>query len=602
MKDKRRFGRRDRIPEKPKNLKSSLKKLIKYLKPYTIFIIFAILLASFSSILSIIGPDKLSSLTDEISKGIAIDKDNLNIFISSVQDDISNNIILSSDKLKTLSEEETIKYQEFIEKTKTSNKDEIITLISSLSDNTKLLFLNNSIVDNIELTRENKLILLNAMFKLNDNDIENAYKDLELLPDDIYNLLKPKMDMDKIKNITKVLVVMYILSAIFNYTQNYLMVLTSNRFAKSLRTKIINKINKLALKFFDDHSFGDILSRVTNDVDTINISLHNSLGMLVSSLSLFIGSIIMMFKTNYIMAITGILSTLIGFLFMSKIIKKSQKYFIRRQVELGKLNGHIEEIYSSHNVVKVYNGSREAKEKFEEYNDSVYKCNKMSQFLSGLMQPMMGFIGNLGYVCVCVVGAILVINNKISFGVIVAFIMYVRLFTGPLSQIAQSMTNLQSATAASERVFEFIEAEEMSSEENITKKLDKNKVKGSIEFDHVKFGYNEDKVIIKDFNCKVKPGEKIAIVGPTGAGKTTIVNLLMKFYEINSGDIKIDGVSINELTRENIHELFIMVLQDTWLFNGTIRENLKFNKSRVKDSKVWEALKVNQFQQDKNNF
>ena len=592
MKEKRRAGRRDRIPEKPKNLKSSLKKLIKYLKPYTIFIIFAIFLASFSSILSIIGPDKLSSLTDEISKGIAIDKDNLNIFISSVQDDISNNIILNPDKLKTLSEEETIKYQEFIEKTKTSNKNEIITLISSLSDNTKLLFLNNSIVDNIELTRENKLILLNAMFKLSDNDIENAYKDLELLPDDIYNLLKPKMDMDKIKNITKVLVIMYILSAIFNYTQNYLMVLTSNRFAKSLRTKIINKINKLALKFFDDHSFGDILSRVTNDVDTINISLHNSLGMLVSSLSLFIGSIIMMFKTNYIMAITGILSTLIGFLFMSKIIKKSQKYFIRRQVELGKLNGHIEEIYSSHNVVKVYNGSREAKEKFEEYNDSVYKCNKMSQFLSGLMQPMMGFIGNLGYVCVCVVGAILVINNKISFGVIVAFIMYVRLFTGPLSQIAQSMTNLQSATAASERVFEFIEADEMSSEENITKKLDKNKVKGSIEFDHVKFGYNDDKVIIKDFNCKVKPGEKIAIVGPTGAGKTTIVNLLMKFYEINSGDIKIDGVSINELTRENIHELFIMVLQDTWLFNGTIRENLKFNKSRVKDSKVWEALKV----------
>ncbi len=592
MKERRRVGRRNRIPEKPKNLKLSLKKLMKYLRPYTLFIVFALILASCSSILSIIGPDKLSDLTDEISTGLSINRDNLNIFIGSIQNDIQNNIVLSEEKLKTLSEDERVEYQEFISKIKDSNKEEILNLISSLSDNTKKLFFNNSIIDNIEFSSEDKLVLLNALYKLNNGDVENAYKDFELLNEDIYNLLKPSMNIDKIKNIAKILVVMYLLSALFNYTQNYLMVLTSNRFAKSLRTKIINKINKLALKFFDDHSFGDILSRVTNDVDTINMSLHNSLGTLVSSLSLFIGSIIMMFKTNYIMAITGMLSSLIGFIFMSKIIKRSQKYFIKRQVELGKLNGHIEEIYSSHNVVKVYNGSREAREKFEEYNDSVYKCNKMSQFLSGLMQPMMGFIGNFGYVCVCIVGAILVINNKISYGVIVAFIMYVRLFTGPLSQIAQSLTNLQSATAASERVFEFIESPEMSSEEEFTKKLDKTKVKGSIEFEHVKFGYNEDKVIIKDFNCKVKPGQKIAIVGPTGAGKTTIVNLLMKFYEINSGDIKIDGVSINELTRENIHDLFIMVLQDTWLFNGTIRENIKFNKNRVKDSKVWEALKV----------
>ncbi len=592
MKERRRVGRRDRIPEKPKNLKLSLKKLMKYLRPYTLFIVFALLLASCSSILSIIGPDKLSDLTDEISTGLSINRDNLNIFIGSIQNDIQNNIVLSKDKLNTLSEEEKVKYQEFISKINDSNKEEIFNLISSLSDNTKKLFFNNSIIDNIEFSSEDKLVLFNAVYKLNNNDVETAYKDFELLNEDIYNLLKPSMNISKIKNIAKILVVMYLLSALFNYTQNYLMLLTSNRFAKSLRTKIINKINKLALKYFDDHSFGDILSRVTNDVDTINMSLHNSLGTLVSSLSLFIGSIIMMFKTNYIMAITGMLSSLIGFAFMSKIIKRSQKYFIKRQVELGKLNGHIEEIYSSHNVVKVYNGSREAREKFEEYNDSVYNCNKMSQFLSGLMQPMMGFIGNFGYVCVCIVGAILVINNKISYGVIVAFIMYVRLFTGPLSQIAQSLTNLQSATAASERVFEFIESPEMSSEEGLTKKLDKNTVKGSIEFEHVKFGYNDDKIIIKDFNCKVKPGQKIAIVGPTGAGKTTIVNLLMKFYEINSGDIKIDGVSINELTRENIHELFIMVLQDTWLFNGTIRENIKFNKNRVKDSKVWEALKV----------
>ena len=320
------------------------------------------------------------------------------------------------------------------------------------------------------------------------------------------------------------------------------------------------------------------------------MTLYNSLGTLVGALTLFIGSIIMMFVTNYLMAITAILSSFIGFIFMFIILGKSQKYFTERQVELGKLNGHIEEIYSNHNVVKAYNGEIDAKNKFDKLNHSVYECNRKSQFLSGLMMPIMNFIGNFSYVCVCIVGALLVVNNSITFGVIVAFMIYIRLFTNPLSQIAQGLTQLQTTAAASERVFEFLEEQEMTDESDLTKKLDINKVKGRIEFDHVKFGYDEDRTIIKDFNCKVSSGQKVAIVGPTGAGKTTMVNLLMKFYEINEGDIKIDGVSTKELTRENIHDLFVMVLQDTWVFNGTIRDNVKYNKENVSDEEIWKSL------------
>ena len=364
----------------------------------------------------------------------------------------------------------------------------------------------------------------------------------------------------------------------------------SNKFAQKLRSNISVKINKLPLRYFDNNLSGDILSRVTNDVDTIAQSMNQSLSSLVSAITLFIGSIIMMFYTNYIMAITAIVSSLFGFIFMAKILSKSQKYFTARQVELGKLNGHIEEVYSGLNVVKAYNGKKESDEKFDKLNKSVYECNRKSQFLSGLMMPMMGFIGNFGYVAVCIVGALLVSKDMITFGVIVAFIMYVRLFTNPLSQIAQGLTSLQSTAAASERVFEFLDEQEMV-EENPKFALKKEEVKGHIEFKNVKFGYNKDKTIIKDFTANIKPSSKIAIVGPTGAGKTTIVNLLMKFYEINSGDIKIDGVSIKDLSRENIHSLFTMVLQDTWLFNGTVFENIAYNNENVTKEDVIKACK-----------
>jgi len=465
--------------------------------------------------------------------------------------------------------------------------------INNLPDSINKILFPDSVIDGIPVTTEEKLTFINTMSNLNEESTENdVYKNIGLLPESIQKILNPVMDMDKIIKIATILIILYTLSAIFNYSEGHIMINVANKYAKKLRTSISKKINKLPLKYFDKNLFGDILSRVTNDVDTIAQSLNNSLSTLVASLTLFIGSIIMMFVTNWIMAITAILSSIIGFVFMSLILGKSQKYFVARQKELGKLNGYIEEVYSGLNVVKTCNAKEEVTEEFDKLNERVYECNRKSQFLSGLMHPIMGFVGNLGYVAVCIVGALLTSNDIISFGVIVAFMTYVRMFTNPLSQIAQAMTSIQTTAAASERVFEFLDEEELTDESHLTKKLSKNKVKGKIEFQNVKFGYDEDKIIIKDFTATAKPGQKIAIVGPTGAGKTTMVNLLMKFYNINDGDIKIDGVSIKELTRENIHSLFTMVLQDTWLFNGTVKENIVYNRKNVSDKRVKEVCET----------
>ena len=401
-----------------------------------------------------------------------------------------------------------------------------------------------------------------------------------------------KINMEKVKDVSFALLIIYLISSIFHYIVHYLMAVIANKFSKKIRKDITEKINNLPLKYFDNNTYGDILSRVTNDVDIISQTLNQSLGGMVSSITLLIGSIIMMFVTNGIMALTAIISSILGFIFMIIIISKSQKYFEKLQNEIGELNGHIEETYSGHNIVKVYNGIEDANRKFDEINNRLSENVRKSQFLSGLMHPFMAFIGNFGYVCVCIVGALLTINNVIEFGVIVAFMMYVRLFTQPLSNIAQSVSTLQSCAAASERVFEFLDEEEMSNESQFIKKLLRNEVKGKIEFKHVKFGYNKDKTIIKDFNIVVNPGQKIAIVGETGAGKTTMVNLLMKFYEINDGEILIDGISTKELTRKNIHDLFIMVLQDTWVFEGTVKENIKYNKKNVSDDRIKEICKT----------
>ena len=532
--------------EKAKDFKGAIKRLFKELKSFKILITIALVLAALASILSIIAPNRLSDLTDEISKGLVVNKDNLEVLNQKITANLNEG-----------------KMEEF----------EIDGITISPSDQTKFLEIMSTIGE--------------------DATAEELYAKIDEMPTSIQDVVKPFMDIEAIKKIALFLVGIYLSSALFTYIESLAMTDVANKFAKSLRSKISRKINKLPLKYFDRNSIGDVLSRVTNDVDTIAQSMNQSLATLVSSGTLFIGTIIMMFYTNWIMALTAIFSSLIGFVLMFLILGKSQKYFVARQVELGKLNGHIEEIYSGLNVVKVYNGKKEADKKFDELNKGVYEANRKSQFLSGLMQPIMNFIGNFGYVAVCIVGAILTMNDMISFGVIVAFITYVRLFTNPLSQIAQAMTQLQSTAAASERVFEFIDEEEMSDQKEITKVLDKKDVKGNIEFQNVVFQYdNNDKPTIKNFSAKALPGQKVAIVGPTGAGKTTMVNLLMKFYDINSGDIKIDGISTKELTRENIHDLFTMVLQDTWLFSGTIRENIAYNDENISDEKIAEVCKT----------
>lgn len=404
--------------------------------------------------------------------------------------------------------------------------------------------------------------------------------------------LTSTINMEVIKDITLFLAVMYVLGAIFHYVEAYLMAIMTNKLSKNLRNKISVKINKIPLKYFDSTSYGDILSRVTNDVDTISRTLSESVSDLVSSIVLFIGVVLVMFITNPVMAITGILASLIGFSLLAFILAKSQKYYEIQQKELGNLNGHIEEAYSGHNVVKVYNNVENSKDEFEKINEKMFNSSIKSHFLSGLMPPIMGFIGNFGYVAICIVGSILVINGKINVATIVSFMMYTRLFTSPLSTIAQGFIELQSAAAASERVSEFLSESELEDESSKTLVLDRNKVEGNIEFNHVVFGYDDDKNIIKDFNVSVEKGEKVAIVGPTGAGKTTMVNLLMRFYEIKNGSITIDGVNTRDITRENVHDLFCMVLQDTWVFEGTIKENIIYNRKNITDNEVEDACRV----------
>nr|WP_242870223.1 ABC transporter ATP-binding protein [Eubacterium ruminantium] len=399
------------------------------------------------------------------------------------------------------------------------------------------------------------------------------------------------LNIKKINNICIFVLTIFILSWIFGYIQNFIMTTVTQKVTKSLRRDISQKINRVPLRYFDKTSFGDVLSRVTNDVDMIGQTLNQSIGQLISSVTLFLGSLFMMFITNVWMTLAAIASAIIGFIFMGQIMKRSQKYFIAQQVQLGALDGHIEEIYTGHNVVKAYNGEAKAEKTFDELNNKLYESAWKSQFFSGLMMPFMGFIGNLGYVAVCVLGAVLVEKNSIGFGTIVSFMIYIRLFTQPLSQMAQVSTTLQSALAASERVFEFLDEEEMEKEDNKTKKLDPANIKGEVEFRHVKFGYVPEKTIIHDFSAVAKSGQKVAIVGPTGAGKTTMVNLLMRFYEVDDGDILIDGVSTKDITRENVHSLFCMVLQDTWLFEGTLRENLAYSKEGVTDEELDEVCK-----------
>ena len=398
------------------------------------------------------------------------------------------------------------------------------------------------------------------------------------------------IDMAAVTRIAITLAIMYGLSFLLSVLQGQLMTGVTQKASRQLRESISKKVNRLPIDYYNKTTFGDILSRVTNDVDLIGQTIQSSIITFVSAVVTLVGCLVMMFVTNWVMTLSAIAATLLGFLLITLITSRSQKYFVARQQELGEINGHIEEAYSGHTVLRVYNAERQFSETFESLNEKLYNASWKSQFLSGLMMPVMNFVGNLGYVTVCVVGALLALNGSITFGVIVAFMVYVRLFTSPLSQIAQALTSLQSASAAAGRVFEFLEAEEMEDESGKTKTL--QNPTGQVTFSHVKFGYTPGRPIIKDFNLEVKPGQKVAIVGPTGAGKTTLVNLLMRFYELNGGSISMDGVNLHDITRENVHDLFGMVLQDTWLFEGTIRENLCYGKAGITDGQLDRACKA----------
>ena len=625
--------RPNRDVSKAKDFKGAIKRLLQELSGFKKLIIISLVLAALGAILTIVTPNILSDLTDEISKGLVLNKDNFEKLTkevtSSLNEESISKVIDFSEKnigkvmiSSNIPKNDLMKFQEIMAKLNDETNNKSFKAISEIPDSILDILVNNDVDAKIFIKSLNSnLVIPESVASKIFRDIEidghvidvtdqgkfleiasninedvsatEIYGLVDNMPSSVKVVVEPYMNIDKIKNIAILLICIYLISAIFEYFEAILMTDVSNNFARKLRGNISSKINKLPLKYFDKHVIGDILSRVTNDVDTIAQSMNQSLSTLVSAITLFVGTIIMMFVTNSVMAITAILASLFGFVFMSLVLSKSQKYFVAKQNELGALNGHIEEVYSGLNVVKTYNGEKTSNEKFDELNDKLYKANWKSEFLSGLMMPMMSFIGNFGYVAVCVVGALLALNGHISFGVIVAFIVYVRLFVSPLSQIAQAMTSLQSTAAASERVFEFLDEKEMADESNIKTTSDKEKVKGNIEFKNVEFKYDgNDKPTIKNFSAKAKAGEKVAIVGPTGAGKTTMVNLLMKFYDINKGEILIDGVSTKDLTRGNIHDLFTMVLQDTWVFNGSIKDNIIYNTSDVSMEMVESVCKT----------
>lgn len=618
---------------KAKDFKGAIKRLLKELSGFKKLVIISLVLAALGAILTIVTPNILSDLTDEISKGLVLNKDNFlkltKEVTSSLNEDSISKVIDFSEKnigkvmmSSNIPKDDLMKFQEIMAKLNDETNNKSFKAISEMPDSILDILVNNDEDAKIFIKSLNSnLVIPEGVASKIFSDIEidghiidaasqgkfleivsnigedvsatEIYSLVDNMPSSVKVVVEPYMNIDKIKNIAILLICIYLISAIFEYFEAILMTDVSNNFARKLRGNISSKINKLPLKYFDKHAIGDILSRVTNDVDTIAQSMNQSLSTLVSAITLFVGTTIMMFVTNSVMAITAIFASLFGFVFMALVLAKSQKYFVAKQNELGALNGHIEEVYSGLNVVKTYNGEKISNEKFDELNDKLYKANWKSGFLSGLMMPMMSFIGNFGYVAVCVVGALLALNGHISFGVIVAFIVYVRLFVSPLSQIAQAMTSLQSTAAASERVFEFLDEKEMADESNIKTTLDKEKVKGNIEFKNVEFKYDgNDKPTIKNFSAKAKAGEKVAIVGPTGAGKTTMVNLLMKFYDINNGEILIDGVCTKDLTRSNIHDLFTMVLQDTWVFNGSIKDNIIYNTSDVSMEMVESVCKT----------
>jgi len=582
-------------------------KLINYVKKYIVFILIAVICAAGGTIITLAGPDKLAEITDAVAEGITPDLD----AFSEITGAMASNTAANMETLMTavaanltgakapgsieingvvIPVEDQILAMELLSTLEGMEENAMPAILSRLPESVLDAIYSEITVSGATITTADQKKMAELMSGQEAEDTEGMLEMLEQLPESVYSLVKPSIDMDRVLRVAGVLMILYLIGMLLSFSQGFIMSTVTQKISKSLRTNIDQKINRLPMSYYHHHSTGDVLSRVTNDVDTIAMSLNQSIGTLVSAATLFVGSFVMMITTNVIMTVAGILATLLGFVLMMVIMGRSQKYFTRQQKNLGAVNGHIEEIYTGHTVVKAYNGEENAKEEFNRLNGALVESGFRAQALSGLMMPIMTFIGNFGYVVVCVVGASLVLNNKITFGVIISFIMYIRYFTQPLSQMAQGMQSLQSAGAAASRVFEFLEAEEM--EDESAKKLQLPEVKGDVTFHHVKFGYEPDKTIIKDFSAEARAGQKIAIVGPTGAGKTTLVNLLMRFYEVDGGEIRIDGISTAELTREQVHSQFCMVLQDTWLFEGTVRENLIYCSENDAEEKMREACRA----------
>ena len=645
--------------EKAKDFVGTWKKLISYIQKYILIICIALVCSIGGTILTLVGPDKLSDLTNTVTAGIAPNTEKLQEITEEMSSNISNNIekittaILSplNDQQKMaikmtqimqsseISNEDKLSFQSVLTNLSQENMHELFDLPNSIleilfeeikideniistadqiefmkqmnnldlesTDNMLSIFeempesIRNVLysdieIDHVVITKEDQQEMIQLFSSIDMDNVEATSEVLEAideLPSSVYQLIEPHIDMDQIFSIGLMLVSLYGLSLILSIVQNWTMATVTQKISKNMRSDISKKINRLPIWYYNKTTTGDVLSRVTNDVDTIGQTLNQSIANLITAIITLFGSLFMMIKTNGTMTITAVFATLIGFVFMFMIMGRSQKYFMLQQSELGNINGYIEEMYTGQIVVKAYNGEEKAKKQFFEMNNKLRDASFKAQCMSGLMQPLMGFIGNFGYVAVCVVGGALAMNGEIEFGVIVAFMMYVRYFTNPLSQIAQSMQSLQSAAAAGERVFEFLEAEEMEDETYKTQKLEN--IQGSVDFEHVKFGYEDsNRTVIHDFCASAKPGQKIAIVGPTGAGKTTMVNLLMRFHEIQEGTIKIDGISTKDLKRVNVREQFCMVLQDTWLFEGTIKENLIYSTQNVSEEKMIEACKA----------
>ena len=593
--------------EKPKDLIGTWKKILHYCRKYIAVLVIALICAAAGTVLSLAGPDKLSDMTDTITSGLAPDAEMLTDIMGSVSESISGNMQtvvsdiaanMGSDAPQAItvngseiSVDDQIQTMSALSAADNNDSDAMMNAVSGLPESVRNALYTDITVEGNTISAEDQLEMMNIFADIDTDDTSTVLSTIDSLPESVYNIIKPSVDTDRILAIALTLVAFYALSYILSAAQSWIMATITQRISKQMRSDISHKINRLPMWFYNRTTTGDVLSRVTNDVDMIGQSLNQSIGNLLTAVILFVGSLFMMLITNGWMTLTAVAASLIGFAVMTAIMSRSQKYFTRQQRHLGEINGHIEEIYAGHTVVKAYNGEDAAQKTFDVMNTKLCDSGFKAQCLSGLMMPIMNFIGNLGYVAVCVVGGALALNGKIGFGVIVAFMMYVRYFTQPLSQIAQSVQSLQSAAAAGERVFEFLEAEEMENEDG--KLSDIGKVSGNVEFDHVKFGYEDsDKIVIHDFSASAKPGQKIAIVGPTGAGKTTMVNLLMRFHELKSGEIRIDGIPTSKMKRETVHSQFCMVLQDTWLFEGTVRENLVYCTEGVSDQKMQEACRA----------